>query len=43
MLRWSVMVLGREFQIPGAIHAKLRKANTVRMRSGLRRLRLSEL
>jgi len=37
------MVPGREFQTRGAMHAKLCRANVVRDRGRLRRLRLLDL
>ena len=37
------MVPGREFKTRGATHAKLRRANVVRDRGRLRRLRLLDL
>ena len=37
------MVPGREFQTRGATHAKLRRANVVRDRGRLRRLRPLEV
>jgi len=43
MLRLSVMVPVMEFQTRGATHAKLPRANVVRDRGRLRRLRLLDL
>jgi len=39
LMRLSVMVSGREFQTRGAMHAKPHRANVVRDRGRLRRLR----